>query len=307
MRVKYNVDTQLVFQIGDPLDHSTAALVHNKMYELANLNAVCLPMEVPGDGLGAFVQAAKTLRINGFDITMPHKTAIIEYLDDCDESSRVFKSVNHVRLENGRLVGIGLDGVGMGLALEEKLGAGALAGRRALLIGAGSVCGPIAADLCGRGVREFVVANRTIEKAQAVAKALVGMFPRVKAEVCALTPAALEACAPKVELAIQCTSLGMDGSKADFESLDFVSKFPAGCFAADVLYPTSSFLRAAAARGLETLSGKGMLLHQQLAMMAFRFGVEVPAALLGEVEEVIDIAVAMRAHRNRILAQRQTP
>ena len=93
MRVKYDVDTQLIFQIGDPIDHSTAAFLHNEMYDLANINAVCVPILVKKGTLPEFTEAVRRLNLNGFDITMPHKSDIIPLLDECDETSRLFNSV----------------------------------------------------------------------------------------------------------------------------------------------------------------------------------------------------------------------
>lgn len=307
MRVKYNVDTQLVFEIGDPLDHVTAPMVHNKMYELANINAISLDMVVKKGELRQFVQAAKFLNINGFDITMPHKTDIIPFLDECDEVSRAFKSVNHVKIVDGRLIGIGLDGVGQGLALEAMLGKGNLKGRKALIIGAGSVGGMVAADLCQRGVDTFVIVNRTEEKAHYIADTLEKIFPNIKVEVGKWTSQYLEEIAPSIDLAAQCTSLGMQTveNSPDFESLEFVKYFPENCIATDVLYPDSSFLRVVRNKGLRNISGKGMLMYQQLAMMQFRFGINLPDSVLPEIEETIDIAVAMREFRFRHLAEKK--
>ena len=142
MRVKYNVDTHLIFQIGDPVDHATAPFLHNAMYDLANVNAICTPVFVPRGHLPEFIQAVKTIGASGFDITMPHKSDIIPLLDECDEASRVFNCVNHVKLVDGKLIGIGLDGVGMGLgytltatlmaSIREILGSGTWLGFKVL-------------------------------------------------------------------------------------------------------------------------------------------------------------------------------
>ena len=71
MRLKYDVDTKILFQIGDPLDQCCATYLHNALYEFANINAVNLSVPVPKGGLGDFVKAAKTIHAAGFDLTMP--------------------------------------------------------------------------------------------------------------------------------------------------------------------------------------------------------------------------------------------
>ena len=120
MRVKYDVDTQLLFQIGDPLDHACACTIHNRMYELANLNAVNLNVVVKKGELPAFIQSCKQLGVKGFDITMPHKSDIIPLCDEVEPFSREFNCVNHVKIRDGKLIGVGLDGLGMVMAIEDS-------------------------------------------------------------------------------------------------------------------------------------------------------------------------------------------
>ena len=140
MRVKFDTDTQLLFQIGDPMDHACACYIHNAMYELANINAVNLTQVVKKGELPQFIQACKTLGVKGFDITMPHKTDVIALCDEVEDFSREFSCVNHVKItEDGKLIGIGLDGLGMAMAIADSgakvkdacvmmLGAGAVSG-----------------------------------------------------------------------------------------------------------------------------------------------------------------------------------
>ena len=90
MRVKYDTDTQLLFQIGDPLDHACACYIHNRMYELANLNAVNLNVVVKKGELPEFIASCKQLGVKGFDITMPHKTDVIPLCDEVEAFSREF-------------------------------------------------------------------------------------------------------------------------------------------------------------------------------------------------------------------------
>lgn len=294
MRVKYNIDTQLVFQIGDPIAHSCAAVIHNAMYEWANLNAICLTAQVRKGELPEFISAMKLLHANGFDITMPHKTDIIDYLDECDEASRLFKCVNHVKIVDGKLIGIGLDGVGMGLAIEDQTGP--VKGKHALIIGAGAVAGPIAADLCQKGIASITIVNRTVSKAQYIAD-LIKINYDTPTQAGPIDQAFLSELAPKMGLVVQCTSLGMQGHAEDFDSFDFLAFLPATCIVADVLYPTTTILEKAKALGLKTINGMGMLLQQQIAMMEFRFGLKLPKESLLEAEEALSFAIVMRELR----------
>ena len=299
MRVKYNVDTHLIFQIGDPVDHATAPFLHNAMYGLANVNAICTPVFVPRGHLPEFIQAVKTIGASGFDITMPHKSDIIPLLDECDEASRVFNCVNHVKLVDGKLIGIGLDGVGMGLAIADVTST--LEGKSVLILGAGAVSGPIAADLCSRGCTRVTVANRTVEKAEHVAKTLESVY-HIDTASGPLTEEFLEKAAAEADIVVQCTSLGMMGSNQNYESLAFMDKLRPGTVCADVLYPTSAFLQRAEALGMTTVSGLGMLLNQQIAMIDFRFGIKLPQECLKIAEESLVCAVALRDLRDKRIA-----
>ncbi len=295
MRVKYNVDTKLVFQIGDPLDQGCAAFLHNAMYEYANVNAVCVDAVIPKGGLSSFIEAVKTLKADGFDITTPHKTDIIPYLDECDAVSRIFGCVNHVKLRDGKLIGVGLDGAGMGMAIESKIGKD-IKGRRLLIVGGGAVAGLIGADLCVRGVSEVTIVNRTVEKARHISDALHELYG-IPCRFAPLNRETLNEFASETDLVVQCTSLG-NGAWDEFGLSAFFSGLPQSCVVADVLYPDTEFIRKACSCHLTAIDGRGMLFYQQLAMMQFRFGLALPEEALLEAEEAVEIAVAMRRLRN---------
>ena len=305
MRLKYNADTQLVFQIGDPIEHACAGFLHNAMYDLANVNAVCTLVRLEKGKLPEFIEAGKLLGINGFDITTPHKTDIIQYLDECDEASRVFKCVNHVKIVNGKLIGTGLDGVGMGLSIEHAAGGpGSLKGQTAIIVGAGAVAGPIAADLCERGVKGIFIANRTVPKAEYIAEQLKELYD-VTTGVGALEHDYLSSIANKADIVVQCTSIGLPGHPGEFPSLDFLKEVPKHCITADVLYPKTDFLHACEAQGLKTINGMGMLLYQQIAAIDFRFGVKLDESCLAIAEESLVSCIAMRQLRDQRLAKKK--
>lgn len=299
MRQKFNVDTKLLFQIGDPIDHSTAAFLHNTMFDLANVDAVCMPLLVKKGHLPEFVDFIRKLDICGFSITTPHKSDIIPLLDECDEASRVFNSVNHVKNVDGKLIGIGLDGVGMGGAIANSVGD--LTGKTALILGAGSISGPIAADLCARGVTTVHVANRTVSKAETVAGTIADIC-KVKTSFGPMENSYLEKVAAESDIVVQCTSIGMSGSTQQYASLDFMNALPSTAFCADVNYPHTAFLDKAKALGLNNINGLGMLLHQSLAVIEFRFGLKLDPSCLRIAEESLVCAVALRDLRDKRLA-----
>lgn len=184
----------------------------------------------------------------------------------------------------------------MGSAIAEK--AGSLKGKKVLLLGAGSVAGPIGADLCQRGVSEVFVANRTVEKAKKTAET-IGDYFGVKTGYGELTEEYLAGAASQADLVVQCTSLGMAGSAQQYQSLRFMERLHKDVLCADVLYPNTAFLDRAKALGLPVLNGLGMLLNQQIAMIEFRFGIKLPQKCLLQAEEALACAVTLRDLRDQ--------
>lgn len=298
MQVKFDSDMKIFAQIGDPLEHSCTSYIHNTMYALGNVNAVNFNVVVKRGELEKFVEAAKVMHLCGFGITMPHKTDIIPLLDECDEFSRIFNSVNHVKIENGRLIGRGMDGMGMRMAIEN---AGVeLNGARVMILGAGSVSGPIAAELCKKGAKKIVILNRTVDKAKWIADVLRDNFEGLETAYASMDAETMERYALETDLVVQCTSLGMDGSAQDFESLRFVSMLPKGAAVADVIFlPRKTKLLVEAERcGHTIVNGMGMLCNQQKAMMKFFLDVDLPDSFMDEAEEALMIATAMREARH---------
>ena len=144
--VKFNTDTKLVLNIGDPMGKTNAPRAYNKLFGELDMNAIMLPVEVKKGMLPRFMEACKMLGIRYISPTMPHKKDIIPLLDDVDESSRIFQSVNAIRIdEDGTSHGVGMDGKG---ALNAILSSGArLEGKEAVMLGSGSISGVIGLEL----------------------------------------------------------------------------------------------------------------------------------------------------------------
>ena len=205
MRVKYNLDTAVTLQVTGPSDRGAACMLHNAMYGYANLNAVDLHVGVEKGRLRCVTDAVRGLGLCGFSLGEPHKSDIIELLDEVEPMSRAFRCVNTVVNRGGRLYGEGMDGVGMRMAIEQK--AGPVRGRHVLIIGAGAVGGLIPADLCRHGAASVTIANRTPSKAQFIAETLHAHFG-VPVRFGGLEPGFLEHAAAQADLLVQCSSVG---------------------------------------------------------------------------------------------------
>ncbi len=302
MRVKYNIDTKVYFLVGYPLDHSCTSYVNNRMFEIAGQNAVLLPAEVPKGHLPEFLDTCRLLNCGGFYLTTPHKEDIIEYLDEVDPLSAKLRSVNHVKIVDGRLIGIGLDGVGMSVCIEKNVGT--LKGKNILILGAGAVVAPIAAELCRRGVKSIHISNRTVTKAEHVCQVVGELFPDVDLSFGGLDDLQLSKLAPEMDAVCQCTSSAH--GNGTYPSLRFMDFLRRDCACIDVIYPTSPFLEKAAELGLKTANGIDMTINQQKDIIKFQFDYDLSDQDVLEAEEAFHVALAIRNVRESRLAGNKT-
>lgn len=270
--IKLNLDTQIVYNVGDPIARTNAPRVYNKLFEALDMNAIMLPVQIPKGGLPQFLEACRTLNIRYICPTMPHKADIIPLLDDVEEASRIFRSVNAVKIDaDGTSHGIGLDGKG---AVGALLSVGIdLAGKKALLYGAGGISGAIAYELARRGAAQISIANRTLEKAEQVAE-MLGKHFRLNAKALVCSQAALDQEAADTDIVLQLTPLGMAGYGQKHDYLGFIQKLPGHAAVMDAVInpPGTDMLQAARARGLRTVAGMDMLVSQMDEIFAFLFG-----------------------------------
>lgn len=295
--VKYNTQTKLLGMLGYPLDHSVTSIVHNAMYQWGNINAIFIPMEVedkPGN-LERFFEAANVFHVMGFSVTMPYKTRLMPYIDECPEECRVFGCINNVKIEeDGRRIGVSYDGYGMAEALEEA--GHSIKDKEVLILGAGGVSGITAYEFAKRGASKVTILNRTPEKAEQVAQKLHD-FTGIEALAGPLTKQALDAAAKNTQIVAQCTSLGLSGHAEDFEYLGFVDKLPKNAVIEDAIFNPlqTSILKAGKAAGLQTMNGISMLANQMSAIIQFYFGVDLGVGGKHEAASTIIRAMLDRA------------
>lgn len=276
--VKLDIHTGLVLNIGCPMKNSNAPIAYNSLFASQNMNMLMLPLEVPKGKLPDLLAACRTMNVHYLCPTMPHKADIIPLLDDVDELSRVFNSVNAVKIDaDGTTHGIGMDGRGTVNAL--LAGGAKLDGATVTLIGAGAICGVIGLELSRQGVRELRILNRTQEKAQQIADKL-NTHTAMRATAYSMDPAALARCADGADVLIQATPLGMKGYGHDYEDLRFLDALPGHCTVMDVvLNPSRTKLQQYAIdRGLKAIPGMQMLLGQMDAIFDYLWGVTLTDA-----------------------------
>ena len=160
-------ETEVYGVLGDDVERSLSPVYHNTAFREMERSAVYLPFSVTN--LAAFWENFKPL-LSGLSVTLPHKEAIIPFLDGLDPSARAIGAVNTVKREDGRFIGYNVDYVGGLRALERREEA---SGRRAVILGAGGLARALSFALRQNNYRVIIV-NRTLLRAEKLAKAVGG-------------------------------------------------------------------------------------------------------------------------------------
>ncbi|WP_334175944.1 shikimate dehydrogenase [Pseudoxanthobacter sp.] len=255
--------TRLLAILADPVAHVKAPPLINRLAAERGRDAVMVPVQVaPAD----LPQVAETLRrLKNFDgaiVTVPHKTAMLPLCDSLSRAAELVGAVNVIRrTADGRIEGDALDGVGFVGGLQA---AGiALAGRRVYLAGAGGAASAIAFALAQAGVGHLTIANRSADKARALAARVADAFPAVGAAAGDSDPSGHD-------LVINGTSLGMKPS--DPLPLDAARLTQAMVVAEVIMEPAITPLLAAAERAGARIHRGAPMLDCQVSLMADFFG-----------------------------------
>ena len=265
--------------IGMPVAHSRSPTIHNFWLKAQGIRGAYLPLAVKPERLKQALPGLVGLGFRGCNVTMPHKQTAMALLDRVNETSRRIGAVNTIVVEeDGTLSGFNNDGNGFVQSLRDvkpdwKADAGPI-----LMLGAGGSSRAVVVALLENGAKQIRIANRTPEKAEAIAR-------EFGAAVSTVAWADRHAAVADVALLINCTDQGMIGKPA----LDInLGKLASATLVADLIYTPleTPFLAQARERGCVTVNGLGLLLNQ--ARFAFKawFGVfpEITPDLLKAIQ-----------------------
>ncbi|BAR60787.1 shikimate dehydrogenase [Bradyrhizobium diazoefficiens] len=251
--------TKIMFVLAHPVDHVRASAVLNTYFQSIDDDVAVSPLHVLPADLGAVLASVRLMRnVVGFGVTIPHKTGVIEHLDETTPTAALIGAVNFVkRTADGRLIGDNLDARGFVASLAQHQIA--VRGRKVLQVGAGGAGRATAFGLAEAGARELTIMNRDGAKAHALAEAVSRRYPETKVN-------AGRAEARAFDLIVNTTSLGMKTD--DPLPLDIEGVGPATAVSDIIVTPeVTRLLEQAAAQGARTIGGKPML-DAQMALVA---------------------------------------
>ena len=247
--------TRVVGIIGDPVEHSRSPAMHNAAFAALGLDWVYVPLPVDARHVRDAMNAVRALGLAGVNVTVPHKHAVLAYLDDFSARARTAGAVNTIVNRAGRLFGDNTDVDGFRAAMRHSKAR--VRGRHVLVVGAGGSARAVLVALAAARPARITVANRTVARGRALARRFRSSAPIAAVGLEALRDAAQLA---DVTLIVNTTSIGLDD--APFPPLAYAAT-PRDCRFIDLVYGRETdFLRRARRCGRHAIDGSEMLLQQ---------------------------------------------
>jgi shikimate dehydrogenase len=269
MSLNINGQTKLVGLIGYPIEHSLSPAMHNRAFAARNLNWRYLPLPVHPERLGEAVAGLQALGFVGANVTVPHKEAVMSYLDEIAPAAQAIGAVNTMVVHGDELVGHNTDWRGFLTALSE--GGFDPQDKRAVVLGAGGAARAVVYALAWAGA-QVAVLNRTPARAQALVKDFSPLFPALP-----LTSQTLKERTAEAHLLVNATPVGL-WPEVDQSIWPEDLPFPDHLVVFDLVYNPrqTKLLRQAEAVGAKVIGGLGMLVHQGAAAFELWTGERAP-------------------------------
>jgi 3-dehydroquinate dehydratase / shikimate dehydrogenase len=263
-----NAETDVYAVIGDPIGHSLSPLIHNAAFQHQKLNKVYLPLRLPREEVGTFLDDAPALGIKGLSVTIPHKEAVFQRLSKCDDATRSIGATNTVVIDGKDRVGYNTDYRAAINSLEQAMDS--VKDVASLVLGAGGAAKAVAHGLKRHGAR-VMIANRTRERADKLAGELgcksIDWDQRHQVDV---------------NILVNCTPVGMHPN-VDETPYDKHHLKPDMVVFDTVYNPENTLLiKEARYRNCVVISGVDMFVRQAALQYQLFTGREAPAELMRE-------------------------
>ena len=162
--MKIKGSTNIVGLIGHPVEHSFSPPMHNAAFDALGMDYAYVAFDVNPNDLKSAIEGAESLNIKGFNVTIPHKVDVMQYLDDLDEVARLIGAVNTIDFKN--LKGYNTDGIGAVKAIEEVT---SIKNKNVVVAGAGGASRAISFYIAKYGAESLTILNRNQAKAESLA------------------------------------------------------------------------------------------------------------------------------------------
>lgn len=249
--------------IGNPIEQSLTPVIYDSALKELGLEKQfkCKKLKIKSNCLEDFIDRLKQGDIYGCNITIPHKTSVIQYLDRITDTSQSIQAVNVIYRKNGQIIGDNTDVVGFKNSLIENNIE--TIGKKAVIVGAGGVARAAAFALSSENIQDLVILNRTGEKAEELAKWIKEKL-KIKTKSGILND--IEKELQNADILINCTPVGMKGT-LEKKSIVPPKNLRSDLIVIDMVYNPiiTKLIKDAKKNGAKTIDGSRMFLHQGIA------------------------------------------
>ncbi|MEM3061247.1 MAG: shikimate dehydrogenase [Candidatus Bathyarchaeia archaeon] len=269
--------TKLCCLIGSPVEHSLSPVMHNAAFKALSLDYAYVAFNVSKTRLKNAIHGIKALGIHGVNVTTPHKTSIIKFLEKFDESASEVKAVNTILNVNSRLIGYNTDGIGAIEALKKN--GVSLKDKKVVLLGAGGAARAISFSLINNECK-LVVFNRTFSRAKKLVEELRKKGKSVEISCYRLSDKNLKEELSDANVLINATSIGM--RPRENESLVKKELLKPSLYVFDIVYDPleTKLLKDAKSIGAHAINGLEMLVYQGAASFKIWTGKDAPIEVM---------------------------
>ena len=254
--MKIKGSTNIVGLIGHPVEHSFSPPMHNAAFNELEMDYAYVAFDVNPQDLQLAIEGAKSLNIKGFNVTIPHKIEVMQFLDEIDEVASLIGAVNTIDFKN--LKGYNTDGIGAVRAIEEV---SSIKNKKVVVAGAGGASRAISFYLAKYGAESLTILNRNVEKAQSLAADVSnsGLIDDVDADSISQIASHLT----DADILVDTTPIGMHPNIND-EPIAFAEDMHEDLTVFDAVYNPNEtvLLRQAIKAGAKPVYGIKMLLYQ---------------------------------------------
>ncbi len=240
-----------------------------------------MPVEVTEKNLKKVFSGLARMNVAGFNVTIPHKISIIEYLDALDPLAATIGAVNTITVKEGKTKGYNTDGEGFIRSFEEETQS-SVKGKRFFLLGCGGAARAIAMTLAFHGAEKISIHNRTAVKAEALTDE-INQKIRPCAAAVGQSPESPQKALADCDVLINTTSLGMHPQEEVLPIAE--SLLSSHLIVADIVYNPlmTRLLQTAQGKGCAIVPGLGMLIYQGAAAFKLFTGVDPLVDQMSEV------------------------
>jgi shikimate dehydrogenase len=277
-----NFLSELTGSFARPAAENPTVAMIEAAYRHHHLDWRYINCEVTPENLGRAVAGARAMNWAGFNCSLPHKVAVVQYLDGVGTSAQIMGAVNCVVRRGHSYIGENTDGQGFLLALRDKVDP---AGASAVMFGAGGAARAVGVELALAGVKRLQVVNRDPARGQTLVSLLNEKTP-TRAEFIPWTePYVISA---DVDIIVNATSIGLYPSLDARLNLDFDTIRPT-MIVADIIPnpPRTQLIVEAERRGCAVLDGLGMLVNQGVIGIKYWTGIDVDARVMRNTIQAI--------------------